>query len=124
MVAPAPAPKSAPRAGPPAGRAGAAARPLAEPVARALRDNESLASLLARLAQSQARWAAVAPLLTSELAGAARAGPLDDKAWVILADHAAAAAKLRQCLPDIEGALSAQGWLAPPVKIKVRPRGL
>ena len=90
MVAPAPAPKSGPRSGLPAGRA--AARPLAEPVARALRDNESLASLLARLAQSQARWAAVAPLLTSELAGAAREGPLDDKAWVILAEHAAAAA--------------------------------
>lgn len=90
---------------------------------RALRDNESLASLLARLAQSQARWALVAPLLTAELASAARAGPLDEKAWVILADHAAAAAKLRQCLPDIEAALAGQGWHLPPVKVKVRPRG-
>lgn len=111
MVAPSPASKN-----------GLPARPLAAPVGSALRDNASLASLLARLAESQARWAAVAPTL-EELAGAARAGPLDDKAWVILADHASAAAKLRQCLPEIERVLAAKGWLAPPVKIKVRPRG-
>lgn len=112
---PAPAPASRPAA--------AAARSVAAPVGRALRDNEALASLLARLAESEARWAAVAPLVAADLARAARPGPLDDKAWIILADHAAAAAKLRQCLPDIERALSARGWLAPPVKIKVRPRG-
>ena len=108
---------------PPASKGGAPARPLAAPVGSALRDNDSLASLLARLAESQARWAVVAPLLPAELAGAARAGPLDDKAWAILADHASAAAKLRQCLPEIEGALQARGWLTPPVRIKVRPRG-
>ena len=98
--------------------------PPAAPLAKALAANESLASLLARLAESHSRWAVVAPLLAADLAAAARAGPLDDKVWVILAEHAAAAAKLRQCLPDIEAALSAQGWLTPPVKIKVRPRGL
>jgi poly-gamma-glutamate capsule biosynthesis protein CapA/YwtB (metallophosphatase superfamily) len=112
MVAPSPAPKG-----------GAPARTLAAPLGSALRDNETLASLLARLAESQARWAAVAPSLAAELAGAARPGPLDDKAWVILADHASAAAKLRQCLPEIEGTLAAKGWLTPQVKIKVRPRG-
>lgn len=112
MVAPSPAPKG-----------GAPTRALAAPLGRALRDNETLASLLARLAESQARWAAVAPSLAVELAGVARPGPLDDKAWVILADHASAAAKLRQCLPEIEGTLAAKGWLHPPVKIKVRPRG-
>ncbi|MBL8347437.1 MAG: hypothetical protein JNN03_18505 [Rubrivivax sp.] len=106
----------------PASKGGAPTRPLAAPVGRALRDNESLANLLARLAESQARWAAVAPTLAVELAGAARAGPLDEKAWVILADHASAAAKLRQCLPEIEGILAAKGWLTPVVKIKVRPR--
>jgi uncharacterized membrane protein len=92
-------------------------------VAQALRESDTLAHLLARLAESQARWATVAPMLGAELASAARAGPLDDKGWVVLADHAAAAAKLRQCLPDIETALAAGGWLAVPVKIKVRPRG-
>lgn len=115
MVAPPPASKGGPSSRP--------AVPAAAPVRNALRDNESLASLLARLTESQARWAAVAPSLAAELAAAARAGPLDEKAWVILADHASAAAKLRQCLPEIEGTLSAQGWLTPPVRIKVRPRG-
>ena len=86
-----------------------------------MRAHETLAGLLARLAESQARWAAVRPTLAGELAQSARPGSLDDKAWVILADHAAAAAKLRHCLPDIEQALAAQGWQSPPVKIKVRP---
>jgi hypothetical protein len=94
----------------------------AEPLARALSANDTLAGLLARLAQSRERWEAVAPGLAPELAAAARAGPLDDKGWVIVADHAAAAAKLRQCLPEIEAALLARGWQGPPVKIKVRPR--
>ena len=110
-------PKSALRATPDA----AWPRRPALPVGSALRDHESLASLLARLAQSEARWAAVRPLLAAELAAAARPGPLDDEAWVILADHAAAAAKLRHSLPDIEQALADKGWHAPPVKVKVRP---
>ena len=98
-------------------------RRFAAAVGQALREHEPLAHLLARLAESQARWTAVAATLPAELAAVARAGPLDDKAWVILAEHAAAAAKLRQCLPEIESHLSAKGWLTPPVKIKVRPRG-
>lgn len=96
---------------------------LAASVGQALGDSEPLGALLARLAQSQARWAIVAAGLPPELAAAARPGPLDDQAWTILADHASAAAKLRQQLPDIANALSAQGWASPSVKIKVRPRG-
>ncbi|MCW5634217.1 MAG: DUF721 domain-containing protein [Rubrivivax sp.] len=95
----------------------------ASSLGRALRDNDTLANLLARLAESQARFAAVVPLLPPELAAAARPGALDDQTWVILAEHASAAAKLRQLLPEIESALAARGWLAPPVKVKVRPRG-
>jgi hypothetical protein len=120
MAAPAPARAPAETA------ARTVARPdaRAAPVAQALRANETLAGLLARLAQSRARWQAVAARLAPELAAAARPGSLDDRVWVILADHAAAAAKLRQCLPEIEAALAAQGWQGPPVKIKVRPRAL
>ena len=111
------APKATPKAIPDA----AWPRRPAVQAGSALRDHGSLASLLARLAQSEARWAAVRPLLAAELAAAARPGPLDDEAWVILADHAAAAAKLRHSLPDIEQALADKGWHAPPVKVKVRP---
>ena len=100
------------------------ARPrVAASLGQALTESEPLSSLLARLAQSQARWQVVAAGLAPELAAAARPGPLDDQAWTILADHASAAAKLRQHLPDIAAALQAHGWLAPPVRIKVRPRG-
>jgi hypothetical protein len=99
-----------------------AQRRFARPVATAIGESASLAGLLARLAQSQARWAAVAPLLTPELAALARPGTLDDKGWVIVAEHASAAAKLRHCLPEIEAALSAKGWAGLQVKIKVRPR--
>ena len=113
MVAPAPPAK----AGRPGGSAGLA------PVGHALRSSDTLASLLARLAQSQARFVVAAAALPPELAAVVRPGPLDDQAWRLLADHAAAAAKLRQCLPAIEAALSANGWPAPPVKVKVRPRG-
>ncbi|MBL8343742.1 MAG: DUF721 domain-containing protein [Rubrivivax sp.] len=97
---------------------------MAAPVARALEDNATLASLLARLAQSRERWEAVVGGLPAALAAAARPGPLDETAWVILAEHAAAAAKLRQCLPELEAALAARGWQGPPVKIKVSPRAL
>ena len=98
-----------------------AAKP-AQPLARALDGSEPLANLLQRLRESQRRWEVVAPLLAGDLAAAARPGPLDESAWVILAEHAAAAAKLRQCLPLIEQALAAAGWLSPSVKVKVRPR--
>ena len=108
MVRPAPAPKST-------------QAPSTRQVGSALRDHDTLAGLLARLAESEARWPAVRTTLASELALAARPGSLDDKAWVILADHAAAAAKLRHCLPDIEEALAAKGWRSLQVRIMVRP---
>ena len=105
---------------PPApGRGGGAP---AQPVRRAIDDNAPLAGLLARVRASEARLAAILPALPEGLAATLRAGPLDDKAWVLLADHAAAAAKLRHCLPRVEEALAAAGWPAPRVVVKVRPR--
>lgn len=92
-------------------------------VARALGTSGALASLLARVRESEARLAVVRPLIAPELASTVRPGPLDDKRWLLLVDHAAAAAKLRQCLPRIEAALLEQGFTGPEVRIKVRPRG-
>ena len=107
------------RSPPPApGRGGAPA----QPVRRAIDDHAPLAGLLARVRASEARLAAILPALPEGLAGALRAGPLDDKAWVLLADHAAAAARLRHCLPRVEEALAAAGWPQPRVVVKVRPR--
>jgi hypothetical protein len=47
---------------------------------------------------------------------------LDEGSWVLLVAHAAAAAKVRQLLPDFEASLRTAGWPGPPIKIKVRPR--
>jgi len=91
-------------------------------VSRALGASAALASLLARVRESEARLAAVRGLIAPELAATVRAGPLDDKRWLLLVEHAAAAAKLRQCVPQIEAALLARGFTGPEVRIKVRPR--
>jgi hypothetical protein len=91
-------------------------------VRAAIDGHAPLADLLTRVRASQRRLEVVRPLLPEGLAAALRAGPLDDKAWVLLADHAAAAAKLRQCLPLIEQALAQAGWPAPQVVVRVRPR--
>jgi hypothetical protein len=89
----------------------------------ALGGSEPLAALLLRLKESERRWAAIKGALPVELALAVRPGPWADDAWVLLADHAAAAAKLRQCLPSLEAAvLQLVGSAGPPIKVKVRPR--
>lgn len=97
--------------------------PPALALARALGNSEPLVGLLQRVRLSQARLAAVAPLLPAGLRGEVRAGPLDDAAWVLLVSNAAAAAKLRQLLPAVTTALEAEGFTGPAVKIKVLPRG-
>lgn len=87
----------------------------------ALAGNETLGSLLQRLRDSQARHAAIEPLLPAPLRPHVRAGALDETTWTLLADHAAAAAKLRQLAPELQAALTAAGWPAPPLRIKVSP---
>ncbi len=91
-------------------------------LAAALGDSEALAGLLQRVQESRARLAAVAALLPPGLQADVRAGPLDDTAWVLLAGHAAAAAKLRQLLPAMEATLLEAGFAPRPLKVRVRPR--
>jgi hypothetical protein len=92
--------------------------PGALPLARAIEGSAALARLGLRLRQSQARLEAVTPALPPALRGQIRPGPCDDGQWVLLATGAAAAAKLRQCLPDLHERLAAAGW--PVVEIRVR----
>ena len=89
------------------------------PLSTALGRSEPLAALLKRLRESQARFAAVQPLLPESLRAAVSAGPLDDSAWVLLAANASAAAKLRQMVPALQAALLAAGWAGPDIKVKV-----
>jgi hypothetical protein len=49
-----------------------------------------------------------------------RAGPLDDEGWSLLVDNAAAAAKLRQMLPELAAELLAKGWQELPIRLRVQ----
>ncbi len=98
--------------------------PGALPVTAALDASEALGALLVRVQESRRRFdTAVAPLLLPPLRATVRPGPLDDQAWLLLAEHPAAAAKLRQLLPQLRNALEAAGWREPAIKVKVQPRG-
>jgi hypothetical protein len=91
-------------------------------LATALNRNESLGSLLQKVRESQSRLQALGGLLPAALAGSVRAGPIDDTHWVLLVDHNAAAAKLRQMLPLLAETLQAAGWAERTIRIKVLPR--
>ena len=78
-------------------------------LAAALGRSESLSSLLQKVRGSQARLQALTGLLPPALRGSIRAGPLDDTGWVLLVDHNAAAAKLRQMLPLLTASVAAAG---------------
>lgn len=88
-------------------------------LAAALSNSEPLNSLMQRLRASQARYAAVEPLLPPALRPHVRAGALDETAWTLLADNAAAAARLRQLAPELQAALDAAGYASPPLRTKV-----
>ena len=91
-------------------------------LAAALQRSETLGNLLQRLRESRSRLDAVGPLLSAGLRAGVRAGPLDDQAWVLLADNNAVAAKLRQLLPQLAQTLTAAGWAERVLKVKVLPR--
>lgn len=91
-------------------------------VAQALERSDGFVGLMRRLEQSQRCYAAIAPLLPAELYRAVRAGPLNDESWSLLADGAAAAAKLRQLLPLLQRELAARGLLGVPIRVKVARR--
>ena len=88
----------------------------------ALRNNETLGSLLQRLRQSHERLACIAPLLPAALQGAVQPGPLDEGGWSLLVANAAAAAKLRQMKPELAATLQAQGWPDLPIRLRVQVR--
>jgi hypothetical protein len=103
-------------------KAVAPAVPLPHTLARALAGNESLAGLAARLAESDARHAAIVPLLPEALARELRPGPIDDEGWSLLVSNAAVAAKLRHLLPRLAEELRSRGWRDLPIRVRVRAR--
>ncbi len=96
--------------------------PLPQTLAGALARSESLAGLASRLAESDARHAAVSPLLPEALAREVRPGPIDDEGWSLLVSNAAVAAKLRHLLPRLAEELRSRGWGDLPIRVRVRAR--
>ncbi len=91
-------------------------------LARALDQNESLASLARRLAQSNARYATIALHLPDPMKAQVRPGPIDAEGWSLLASNAAVAAKLRHLLPRLADTLREQGWPELPIRVHIRTR--
>lgn len=91
-------------------------------LAAALDHSQPLTVLLQRLQRSRERFAAIEPLLGEGLRSAVRAGPLDDAGWTLLVSGGAAAAKLRQLLPQLQAALLEQGWPELPIRVRVQSR--
>jgi hypothetical protein len=87
-------------------------------IAQALRDSDAMSQLSRRVRDSQARLAALQPLLPPPMRPQVKAGPVDEEGYTLLAANTAVAAKLRYLLPALEQSLAAQGW--PPLPIRVR----
>ena len=96
--------------------------PLGMPLSRALDESASLANLARRLAQSNARYAAICVELPESMRVQVRPGPIDDEGWSLLASNAAVAAKLRHLLPRLNDTLREQGWPELPIRVHIRTR--
>ena len=94
--------------------------PLPTTLAGAIAASDSLASLAARLRESEQRLAAVASLLPATLARELRPGPIDDEGWSVLVSNAAVAAKLRQLLPRLSEELKARSFRDLPIRVRLR----
>ncbi|HRD94803.1 MAG TPA: DciA family protein [Rubrivivax sp.] len=93
------------------------------PLDAALRDCEPLTGLLQRVRQSQALLDALLPLLPVPLRPLIQAGPLDDAGWSLLVANSAAAAKLRQMLPQLKAELQHFGHPVAEIRLRVRRGG-
>ena len=90
------------------------------PLDAALRGSEPLAGLLQRVRQSQALLDTLTPLLPVPLRALVQAGPLDDAGWSLLVANSAAAAKLRQMLPQLQAELQYHGTPVAEIRLRVQ----
>jgi hypothetical protein len=93
--------------------------PGTQDLAQALRGSDALSQLSRRIRDSQARLAALQPLLAPSMRSQVHAGPIDEEGYTLLAANTAVAAKLRYLLPALEQSLVAQGWPALPIRVKL-----
>lgn len=94
--------------------------PHTRPINEALSASATLAHLLERLKEADARMATVREVLPPALRPHVRTGALDETGWNLLVPNGAVAAKLRQCVPAIELALAERGWKPTALRVKVQ----
>ena len=82
----------------------------------------SLASLQARIRQSQRCMDLIRPLLPEPMRRQVCAGPIDDSEWCLLVANASTSTKLRQLLPALLKALAQGGQQVSAIRIKVQAR--
>ncbi len=82
----------------------------------------TLASLAARVHDTNERLGAVLELVPAEMRSAVVAGPVEDGVWCLLVQGSAAAAKLRQLLPALQARLRSRGWEDATIRLKVQTR--
>lgn len=101
-----------------------ASRPTWQPqqAASALEGHDGFAGLMQRLRRSERCYAAIAEQLPEGLRATVRNGPLSEECWSLLADSAAAAAKLRQMLPALQATLRVAGLYEGVLRVKVARR--
>ncbi|RYF57459.1 MAG: hypothetical protein EOO29_51215 [Comamonadaceae bacterium] len=87
---------------------------------QASEDSPTLAGLMARARDAQARLQAIAPLLPPAMRASVQAGPVDETEWCLLVQGNAVAAKLRQMAPMLLAQLRTQGWETRSLRIKIR----
>lgn len=96
--------------------------PQALSIRAALDQSEPLLQLARRLQESNARFAAVQPVLPPALRAHVKAGPVDEQGWSLLAANAAVAAKLRHLCPLLQQTLEHAGFSARELRVKVLGR--
>jgi hypothetical protein len=90
-----------------------------KPLLQAMEEAPTLARLAAMARQSEARLQVARGVVPPALGAGLKAGALENGVWTLLAPSSAAAAKLRQLLPQLAQALEHADLQVQSVRIKV-----
>jgi hypothetical protein len=88
----------------------------------AIAQSDTLSGMLSLHQTSNTYLLGLKALLPADLHAQLKAGPIDETGWCLLVTHNAAAAKLRQWLPDIGAHLRSKGHPVQHIRIKVMSR--
>jgi hypothetical protein len=88
---------------------------------RAIEGSATLAGLLSGHRRSHQFFALASPKLPAAMRSLIRPGPIEDACWTLFAEHAAAAAKLRQLLPLLLECVAGRDPDVREIKVKILP---